>query len=105
MTTVSADVVKVDGDNKLNQSSLSATIKIDVLPGEVVLLKWSDLDEDKDDQALAIDDLVVTAELEFTGVSGVASDKGVYTCKVLQKGQILIIRNCICYDMMGNLIQ
>ena len=105
MTTVSADVVKVDGDNTLNQSSLSATIKIDVLPGEVVLLKWSDLDEDKDDQALAIDDLVVTAELESTGVSGVASDKGVYTRKVLQKGQILIIRNGICYDMMGNLIQ
>ena len=105
MTTVSADVVKVDGDNKLNQSSLSATIKIDVLPGEVVLLKWSDLDEDKDDQALAIDDLVVTAQLESTGVSGVVSDKGVYTRKVLQKGQILIIRNGICYDMMGNLIQ
>ena len=105
MTTVSADVVKVDGDNKLNQSSLSATIKIDILPGEVVLLKWSDLDEDKDDQALAIDDLVVTAELESTGVSGVTSDKGVYTRKVLQNGHILIIRNGIHYDMMGNLIQ
>lgn len=105
MTTVGADVVKVDGDNTLNQSSLSATIKIDILPGEVVLLKWSDLDEDKDDQALAIDDLVVTAELESTGMSGVTSDKGVYTRKVIQNGQILIIRNGICYDMMGNLIQ
>ena len=44
-------------------------------------------------------------ELESTGMSGVTSDKGVYTRKVLQKGQILIIRNGICYDMMGNLIQ
>lgn len=45
------------------------------------------------------------AELESTDMSGVTSDKGVYTRKVLQKGQILIIRNGICYDMMGNLIQ
>jgi hypothetical protein len=60
----------VDGENDANQSRLSASITLSVKPGEVVLLRWTDNDEQGADQALAIDDLVVKATVSAEEESG-----------------------------------
>lgn len=96
---------KADGDNEANQARLTATIPLSIQPGQVVLLKWSDLDEDKEDQALAIDDLVVKATLAKQALPEVEANQENQAHKLIQDGQIFIMRNGVCYDMMGNIIK
>ena len=93
----------IDGEDEANQTVLYATIPLIVEPGDVVLLRWTDNDEAGEDQALAIDDLVVKAEVESEqGVPSVPSTADKSMRKVLRNGQIVIIRNGVRYDVMGN---
>ena len=97
--------VELDGDNPANQSQLSATLPVTVQPGEVVLLCWTDNDEDGDDQALAIDDLSVTATVdEEQAVPSVDSFDRNQTVKGIINGQLVIIHNGVRYDVLGNKI-
>ena len=91
---------KIDGDNEANQTRLSATLSVTIQPGEVVLLRWTDLDEGGADQALAIDDVVVTATLEGEGIENVRTTE-ISSQKQLRNGQLIIIRNGVTYDATG----
>lgn len=94
---------KVDGDDAANQTRLTATLPISLKPGEVVMLRWADNDEAGEDQALAIDDLVVKATVEETqSVPAVSCGNGCVVRKVLRDGQLYIIRDGVRYDMLGN---
>jgi hypothetical protein len=66
----------------------------------VVLLRWTDLDEGGADQALAIDDVVVTATLEGEGMENVRTTE-ISSQKQLRNGQLIIIRNGVSYDATG----
>ena len=70
----------------------------------MVLLRWIDNDEQGDDQALAIDDLVVTATIDGQGIESIRPS-AVGSQKVLDNGQVIIIRNGKKYNAMGQLIQ
>lgn len=100
--TVTDPAVKVDGDDDANQTRMSATLNVTVNPGEVVLLRWIDNDEQGDDQALAIDDLVVTATVEAQGVETITGHQSPTTNKYLRNGQVIIRRNNIEYTIFGN---
>ena len=75
-----------------------------IQPGEVVLLRWTDNDEDRDDQALAIEDLVVTATVdEDQAVPSVdATDKQPF--KRIVNGRLVIIRDGVQYDVLGRIL-
>ena len=92
---------KIDGDNDANQTHLSATLPVTVNPGEVVMLRWTDVDEQGEDQALAIDDLVVTSTIEGQGVESIQKS-GANCRKYLKNGQVIIIRDNIEYTILGN---
>ena len=95
--------VELDGDDANNQSRMSANIPMTVKPGEVIFLEWTDDDEQGDDQALAIDDLVVTATLgEEQAVPTIDQLERNQTFKGIINGQVVIIRNGVRYDMLGN---
>lgn len=103
LANVTTPGVKVDGDDDASQTSLSGTLSVTVNPGEVVLLRWIDNDEQGDDQALAIDDLVVTATLgEEQAVPTIDQLERNQTFKGIINGQVVIIRNGVRYDMLGN---
>lgn len=102
--TVTNPAVRVDGDSDANQTRLSATLNVSINPGEVVLLRWVDNDEQGDDQALAIDDLVVTASVEEQGVESLPHSV-VSNQKMLRNGQLIILHNGREYTVMGQLIK
>lgn len=98
--------VEIDGDNEANQTRLTATLPISLNPGEVVMLRWTDNDEAGEDQALAIDDLVVKATVEETqALPTINTLQRNQTIKGLINGQVVIFRNGIRYDVMGNIIK
>jgi len=94
---------KIDGDNDANQTRLSATLPVSVNPGDVVLLRWTDVDEQGEDQALAIDDLVVTATIEGQGVESIQKS-GANCKKYLKNGRVVIVRDNIEYTILGNIL-
>ncbi|MBO4361999.1 MAG: calcineurin-like phosphoesterase C-terminal domain-containing protein [Paludibacteraceae bacterium] len=100
-TTDGSVASKIDGDNNANQTHLSATLPVTVNPGEVVLLRWTDVDEQGEDQALAIDDLVVTATIEGQGIESIPKSAVNYQ-KILRNGQVVIIKNNTEYTILGN---
>lgn len=93
----------LDGEDSANQSHLSSSISVTVNPGEVILLRWNDVDELGDDQALAIDDLVVKATVA-TGdfIPSIPSATDTQVQKIIRDGKIIIIRNDIQYTILGN---
>lgn len=92
----------LDGENANNQSQLSANIPVTINPGEVVLLRWTDLDEAGNDQAMAIDDLSVRPNGSFNqAIPSVKTLNRDQTIKGLINGQVVIIRNGVRYDIMG----
>ncbi len=92
----------VDGDNINNQTRMNGSLSLKIKPGEVVLLRWTDLDENGNDQALAIDDIVVKATLDANeAVPSVKTLNRDQTIKGLINGQVVIIRNGVRYDVMG----
>ena len=101
---VTNPAVRVDGDSDANQTRLSETLNVSINPGEVVLLRWVDNDEQGDDQALAIDDLVVTASVEEQGVESLPHSV-VSNQKMLRNGQLIILHNGKEYTVMGQLIK
>ena len=107
-TTIFADAdvqarVETDGEDPKNQAAVSATLSVGINPGEVVLLRWSDNDETGDDHAMAIDNLVVQAVFE-AGEDAIDTPvlERNQTIKGIQNGQLIIIRNGIRYDALGN---
>lgn len=96
--------LNTDGDDATNQTRLSATLDLTLNPGEVILLRWIDNDEQGDDQALAIDDLVVTATVEGQGIETIRPSAA-GSQKVLENGQVIIIRNGKKYNAMGQTVQ
>ena len=100
-TTEGTVASKIDGDNDANQTHLFATLPVAVNPGEVVLLRWTDVDEQGEDQALAIDDLVVTATIEGQGVDNIQKSAANYR-KYLRNGQVIIVKDNIEYTVLGN---
>lgn len=105
LTAIAKDttMAELDGENPDNQTRLSATLPVSIKPGEVVLLRWNDIDEQNYDQALAIDDLVVTATIDQEqAIPSVRDLNPDQTFKGLINGQIIIIRNGARYDVLGN---
>ena len=94
--------VEVNGEDVANQASVSATLKVNIKPGEVILLRWTDNDETGDDHALAIDDLTVRATLgqDDDAVPSTVLNRN-QTVKGIIDGQLIIIRNGIRYDVLG----
>ena len=108
LTAIAAQTVsaELDGDDEANQTRMSATIPLTLQPGEVVLLRWTDNDEQGNDQALAIDDLVVTATVsEEQAVPTIDQLDRNQPFKGIVNGRVVIIRNGICYDVLGNVIE
>jgi len=104
LTAITSQTVaaKVEGEDSNNQSQLNATIPVTINPGEVVMLRWTDNDEQNADQALAIDDLVVNATLETTtGIQDVRFEQNEGVQKMMHNGQLIIIRNNKKYDILG----
>ncbi len=98
--------VEVDGEDPANQAMVSGTLPVTINPGEVVLLRWEDNDEQGDDHALAIDDLTVRATLSSGDDDAVVTptiDRN-QTIKGIINGQLVIIRNGIRYDVLGNIL-
>jgi hypothetical protein len=57
-----------DGNAPDNQAEVSGKIAVTLYPGDVILLRWEDVDDAGNDHALAIDDLTIKAiEREATG--------------------------------------
>ena len=95
--------VEVDGENAANQKTVSATLPVAVKPGEVLMLRWTDTDEQGNDHALAIDDLNIRATLE-SGEDAVITpviDRD-QVVKGIIDGQLVIIRDGIRYNVLGN---
>lgn len=104
LTAISTSTIasKVLGEDSNNQTQLSATIPLTINPGEVVMLRWTDNDESGDDQALAIDDLVVRATTETaTDLPSIPSSNSCGIYKQMRNGRIIIIRNNQQYDILG----
>lgn len=57
---VSATGSALDGNAPANREVLTATIPVNIPPGEEIMLRWTDIDDSLLDYALAIDDLSVT---------------------------------------------
>ena len=98
--------VEVDGEDPANQAMVSGTLPVTINQGEVVLLRWEDNDEQGDDHALAIDDLTVRAALSSGDDDAVVTptiDRN-QTIKGIINGQLVIIRNGIRYDVLGNIL-
>ena len=95
--------IEIDGENPANQAAVSATLPVNVKPGEVLLLRWTDNDEAGSDHALAIDDLSIRATLgeDGDGVVTPVIDRN-QVVKGIINGQLIIIRNGIRYDALGN---
>lgn len=53
--------IAIDGNLPNNQTKVNGRINIDIAPGEVVLLRWEDVDDSGNDHGMAIDNLVVKA--------------------------------------------
>jgi hypothetical protein len=51
----------LNGNDSPNRQSISSTLSVTVPPGNVVWMKWMDVDDLGSDHGLAIDDLTVTA--------------------------------------------
>jgi len=108
LTAIEEHLMKteLDGDNADNQSQLSANLPVTVQPGEVVLLCWTDIDEAGDDQALAIDDLTIRATVdEEQAVPAIESLDRSQPFKGIINGRLVIIRDGIRYDVLGNVMQ
>lgn len=103
-TTDGTVASKIDGDNDANQTHLSAILPVTVNPGDVVLLRWTDVDEQGEDQALAIDDLVVTPTMEGQGVESIQKS-GVNYQKYIENGQLIIVRGDRKYNVIGQTVQ
>jgi len=66
----------IDGNDANNQQQVSALFPITITPGQVVLLRWDDdlATSNNADQALAIDDIRITAHKDYSGLQNCASD-------------------------------
>lgn len=94
---------KIDGDASDNQSRISATLPVSIQPGDVVLLRWNDVDESGADQALAIDDVSIHAVTpDEQALPFIPNEPDGSVRKVLRDGRIIIIRNTDQYTILGN---
>ncbi|MBE0676544.1 MAG: T9SS type A sorting domain-containing protein [Bacteroidales bacterium] len=58
----------IDGNLSGNRITLSSSLNVNILPGEEIMLRWIDSENDPDyDHLLAIDDLTVTPRSTITG--------------------------------------
>ena len=96
---------KTDGDDDANQQHLSATITATVNPGEVFMLRWTDLDEAGADQALAIDDLVIKATVEGEEGIGQTASGMLKVEKVILDGQLYILYKGRMYNVQGQIVR
>lgn len=53
--------VAIDGNNAVNRVRIKGKIDAPIAPGQVVLLRWEDIDDSGNDHGLAIDNLIVKA--------------------------------------------
>ncbi|MBL7813811.1 MAG: T9SS type A sorting domain-containing protein [Saprospiraceae bacterium] len=60
---ISATGGALDGNLAANRVTLTATIPVNIPPGEEIMLRWTDIDDSLLDCALAIDDLSVTPKV------------------------------------------
>lgn len=51
----------IDGNNAANRVRIKGKIEAQIAPGQVVLLRWEDIDDQGNDHGLAIDNLVIKA--------------------------------------------
>ncbi len=64
----------IDGNQAANRALLSSSISVNILPGEEIILRWSDnVDDPGFDHLLAIDDLVVTPRSTMTATESTYS--------------------------------
>lgn len=108
LTAISGNLMKVelDGDDPANQTQMSANLPVVVQPGEVVMLCWTDIDEAGDDQALAIDDLRVRATVDKEqAVPSIETLDRNQPFKGIINGRLVIIRDGVRYDVLGNVIE
>lgn len=91
----------IDGDSDANQTRLTATIPATLQPGDVLMLRWMDKDETGEDQALAIDDILVTATVAQTQDIDEIVNPQSSNRKYIQNGQLIIIKNGKTYNILG----
>lgn len=58
------------GNSEVNSRRISGRIDVKLYPGDVILLRWEDVDDAGNDNGLAIDDLVVRSASVVDGVTG-----------------------------------
>ncbi|MBP9674789.1 MAG: T9SS type A sorting domain-containing protein [Bacteriovoracaceae bacterium] len=58
--TCGSSGVLIDGNNTLNRTMLNHTFAVSIAPDDEFILRWTDINNDCNDHALAIDDLTVT---------------------------------------------
>jgi hypothetical protein len=51
----------IDGNNAANRVRINGKIKAQIAPGQVILLRWEDIDDQGNDHGLAIDNLIIKA--------------------------------------------
>ncbi len=59
--TNSLSATALDGNNPANRTVRTATFAVTILPGQEIMLRWTDLEVSGEDHGIAIDDLSVTA--------------------------------------------
>lgn len=91
----------VDGDNPLNQKVVRATLNVTLHPGETILLRWNNDYNSGKEQGMAIDDIIIRASSELTGVVEVGTDATVAVRKAVINGQLIITRGNHNYNALG----
>lgn len=90
----------VDGDDANNRQLVQGTLNVKLQPGETLLLRWTNTYDTGNEQGLAIDDLVIKANLQETGFIDSSSTEEKVE-KTIWNNQLIIFKNGIRYNVLG----
>lgn len=90
----------VDGDAANNQQLIQGTLNVKLQPGETLLLRWTNTYDTGNEQGLAIDDLVIKANVQETGLIDTYPTNTPVE-KVIKNNQLIIIKDGVEYNMLG----
>jgi hypothetical protein len=57
---VSGTAAALDGNLAANRTNFNQNISVNILPGQTIWLRWTDIDNTSSDHGMAVDDLSVT---------------------------------------------
>lgn len=96
----------IDGDAAANQTMVSGTIdNLHIMPGETVMLRWTNEYNGGQEQGMAIDDLVIRASGQTVGLVEVGTDVNLDVRKTIVNGQLVINRGNHAYTALGQIIE